>query len=108
MKEAMAAQPTGFGRMLCALDMLLAPSARDRHRRRAGRRGDPGIVAHGAAALFAQHGAGRRSASDAASDLPLLAGRTLVDGKPAAYVCENYACNLPVTTPEELAALLGG
>jgi uncharacterized protein YyaL (SSP411 family) len=29
-----------------------------------------------------------------------------VDGKPAAYVCRNFACELPVTEPEQLAALL--
>jgi hypothetical protein len=28
------------------------------------------------------------------------------DGVPTAYVCSNYACQLPVTTPEELAAQL--
>jgi uncharacterized protein YyaL (SSP411 family) len=37
---------------------------------------------------------------------PLLQGRTAVDGKPAAYVCENFSCQLPVTTPEELRKLL--
>jgi uncharacterized protein len=37
---------------------------------------------------------------------PLLAGRTTVDGKPAAYVCENFACQLPVTEPEELERVL--
>jgi uncharacterized protein YyaL (SSP411 family) len=34
---------------------------------------------------------------------PLLAGRTTVAGAPAAYVCENFACQLPVTAPSELA-----
>jgi uncharacterized protein len=29
-----------------------------------------------------------------------------IDGKPAAYVCENFTCKAPVTDPEELAALL--
>ncbi|RIK34900.1 MAG: hypothetical protein DCC57_23900, partial [Chloroflexi bacterium] len=47
-------------------------------------------------------------APDAESMLPLLEGRGLVEGSPAAYVCENYACKLPVTTPEALAALLDG
>jgi len=37
---------------------------------------------------------------------PLLEGRTTVDGKPAAYVCESFACQLPVTTPGELRDLL--
>jgi uncharacterized protein YyaL (SSP411 family) len=37
---------------------------------------------------------------------PLLADRTMVEGRPAAYVCENFACQLPVTSAEELRALL--
>ena len=39
----------------------------------------------------------RRHAADPA--IPLLAGRGLVDGEPAAYVCRDFACQLPVTTP---------
>jgi uncharacterized protein YyaL (SSP411 family) len=37
---------------------------------------------------------------------PLLAERDVVDGQPAAYVCENYVCQLPVTTPQALALQL--
>jgi len=37
---------------------------------------------------------------------PLLAGRTTVEGNPAAYVCENFTCKLPVTAPGELRKLL--
>jgi uncharacterized protein YyaL (SSP411 family) len=33
---------------------------------------------------------------------PLLAGRTTVDGKAAAYVCQNFTCQLPVTDPDQL------
>ncbi|MBA0125422.1 thioredoxin domain-containing protein [Haloechinothrix sp. YIM 98757] len=41
-----------------------------------------------------------------AEGAPLLADRPTVDGAPAAYVCEGYVCQRPVTTPDELAAAL--
>jgi uncharacterized protein YyaL (SSP411 family) len=45
------------------------------------------------------------SSPDAAAwerKMPLLAGKGLADGKPAAYVCRNRTCGRPVTEPEEL------
>ena len=39
-------------------------------------------------------------------DVPLLAGRTPVDGRAAAYVCRGFVCERPVTTVRELAAVL--
>ena len=38
--------------------------------------------------------------------LPLLAGRGLVDGKAAAYVCRGFVCDLPITDPEHLKVAL--
>ena len=34
---------------------------------------------------------------------PLLESRFKIDGQPTAYVCQNYACQQPVTDPAELA-----
>jgi uncharacterized protein YyaL (SSP411 family) len=45
-------------------------------------------------------------AGGAADGVPLLQDRTPVDGHPAAYVCERFACQAPVTQPEELERLL--
>jgi len=36
----------------------------------------------------------------------LLQGRTAVEGKPAAYVCESFTCKQPVTDASALASLL--
>jgi uncharacterized protein YyaL (SSP411 family) len=35
-------------------------------------------------------------------DIPLLTGRTPVDGRPAAYLCRNHVCQHPVTDPAAL------
>jgi uncharacterized protein YyaL (SSP411 family) len=40
------------------------------------------------------------------SATPLLHDRGLVDGHPAAYVCEHFACQQPVTDPSVLADLI--
>ncbi|WP_433161448.1 thioredoxin domain-containing protein [Kribbella sp. CA-247076] len=34
--------------------------------------------------------------------VPLMEGRDLVDGRPAAYVCQKFTCRLPVVLPEDL------
>ncbi|MFC7494465.1 MULTISPECIES: thioredoxin domain-containing protein [unclassified Nocardioides] len=39
-------------------------------------------------------------------DIPLLTGRTAVDGAPAAYVCRDLVCERPVTTVDQLDGAL--
>ncbi len=47
-------------------------------------------------------------AAAAADGLPLMHRKTLYKGNAAAYVCQNYVCKKPVTTPQDLAKDLFG
>ncbi|MFN8561864.1 MAG: hypothetical protein U0703_09645 [Anaerolineae bacterium] len=40
------------------------------------------------------------------ANIPLLSYRVMRSGVPTVYVCRNFACRMPVTTPEEAEALL--
>jgi uncharacterized protein len=51
-------------------------------------------------------GSGLAGGSGSGAGVPLLAGRGLVRGGPAAYVCRGFVCRVPVTTPAELRETL--
>jgi len=59
----------------------------------------------GGAAVDAGAGAGA-AGREPVEAVPLLAGRGLVAGAPAAYVCRDFTCRMPVTDPMELRAAL--
>ena len=42
------------------------------------------------------------STAPSSSVVPLLAGREMIDGRPTAYLCRDFACRLPVTDPAAL------
>jgi uncharacterized protein YyaL (SSP411 family) len=46
------------------------------------------------------------AAEAGSSAIPLLEGRELIDGRPTAYLCRDFACRLPVTDPAALQAQL--
>ena len=46
------------------------------------------------------------SGSSTSAAVPLLEGRDMIEGRAAAYVCQNYVCQLPVTDAGALAEQL--
>ncbi|HZA27822.1 MAG TPA: thioredoxin domain-containing protein, partial [Actinomycetota bacterium] len=107
-REPMATAPTGFGHALGALDLYLSPAKE--------------VAIVGALEAGETRGlvrevwnrylpntvlaVGRPDDGDASRVVPLLADRRPLNGKPAAYVCERFVCQQPVTEPEALAAQL--
>ena len=109
MRTTVTNQPMGYGHWLCAMDYLLSTP---KEVVVVGDREDAATKA----LLRAVHSrfipnkvlAGMASEDDPIADeLALLEGRGLVGGLPTAYVCQNYACQLPVTDPEALLQQLG-
>ena len=93
---ALARAPSAFGHMLCALDLHFAPP------RELAIVGPPDSDV--ARAALAPYDPNAVVAFGPAEDVPLLAGKDLVDGQPAVYVCERFACRAPVTDAAALAA----
>jgi hypothetical protein len=95
--------PHGFGHALQALDFYLAPV---REVAIIGADADMQGVAALAQVVRGRYAPHVVLAGGADSGVPLLEGRTAVDGRAAAYVCEHFACQAPVTDPDALAAAL--
>jgi hypothetical protein len=93
--RALPSAPSFFGHALTALDLHFAPP------REIAVIGPPeSEVARAALEPFDPNAVVAFGPSE---DVPLLEGKDYVDGRPAVYVCENFACQAPVT---EAAALL--
>jgi uncharacterized protein len=94
-ETALRRAPGFFAWMLCGLELWLSPP------QEIAIAGDVDApVARAALAPFRPNAVVAVGPSD---DVPLLAGKGLVDGKTAVYVCERFACRAPVTEPEEVA-----
>ena len=93
--------PQGFGHLLQALDFHLATTR------------EVALVGDDTRALervvrgaFRPHLVLAGGDGSDAGGVPLLEGRTPLDGRAAAYVCEGFTCKQPVSEPGELEALL--
>src|SRR5262245_15956074 len=96
--HALMRMPSGFGWGLVAFDLWVAP------RREIAIVGAPDSeVARAAVTRWDPKAVIAFGPSD---DVPLLEGKTLVDGEPAVYVCERFACQAPVTDPASLPAVV--
>jgi uncharacterized protein len=91
--------PGAVGHLLCALDLHFSPP------REVAVVGESPELRRAALAGF-QPGTVFAFAPEPTDAVPLLAGRGLVDGKPAAYACARFACQAPVTEPDALHAAL--
>ena len=99
-RDQLVRAPSGFGWALCALDLYLSPprevaivgTPEDEIARAALARWEPSAVV----AFGPDEG------------VPLLRGKGPVDGRPAVYVCERFACRAPATDPAQLTTERGG
>jgi uncharacterized protein YyaL (SSP411 family) len=98
--EVAPRHPTAFGHLLQALDFHLADV------REVALTGPADGVAALARVVREELRPYVVVAGGDGSAVPLLEGRGAVDGRAAAYVCENFSCRRPVTEPGELRALL--
>ncbi len=94
-RDVIPRAPSAFGWALSALDLYLSPP-----RELAILGGPESEVARAALAGFDPNAV---VAFGPAEDVPLLAGKGLVDGRPAVYVCERFACRAPATEPAHLS-----
>jgi uncharacterized protein YyaL (SSP411 family) len=107
LSDLMTRSPLGFARALSCVDMLVNPSVE------VAIAGDPAedscrdmidVVATRFLPNVAL--AAAIPGSRAASVVPLMEDRLLVRGRCAAYVCERFICDLPITDPAALAERL--
>jgi uncharacterized protein YyaL (SSP411 family)/aryl-alcohol dehydrogenase-like predicted oxidoreductase len=100
--------PRGFAKSLCVVDLLLEgpvelafvgaarSPALEELRREVARHYMPNRIL----AVFDPGDPGE------AGELPLLQGKTLVDGAAALYICRDFACQAPITDPAQIESQL--
>ena len=105
--EYLSTAPSGLANWLCALDFYLSTP---KEIVIIGPRQDPATHAllQAASTCYLPNRviAGADTGQERLES-PLLEGRGMIDDRPTAFVCENYACELPVTSASALTKQLG-
>jgi len=94
LRTALPRSPSFFAWALCALDLHFSPP------REIAIVGTPGDEV--ARAALAAYDPNAVVAFGPADNVPLLEGKSRIDGKPTVYVCERFACQAPITEPAAL------
>jgi uncharacterized protein len=94
-RPALERAPSAFGWTLCALQLWFSPP------RELAVVGD--VEAEVARAALRPWQPDTVVAVGPGEGVPLLAGKGLIEGQTAVYVCERFACRAPVTDPAELS-----
>ena len=102
--------PLGYTQFLVALDFAIGPSYEVVLAGRPGAEDTRALMdavhacfAPNKVVIFRPEGKGPQIAELA----PFVSGQVAIDGRAAAYVCSNHACQAPTTDVERLPALLG-
>ena len=101
--------PSGFGQMLCGLDffsrrpveVVLVGEPEDAATKKLLKAAYRRLLSN---RVIVRTDPEKRE--DLSRRIPLLSGKSTVDGKPTAYVCRDSVCSAPVTTDAQLDALL--
>jgi uncharacterized protein YyaL (SSP411 family) len=110
MQESMRQHPLGFSNWLCALDFYLSTpkeivivGPRDNH-------ATLELLQTLCSIWLPNKVVAAYDPADPspASELTLFENRQMIGNKPTVYVCEQYACQTPVTDPASLRARLQG
>jgi uncharacterized protein YyaL (SSP411 family)/aryl-alcohol dehydrogenase-like predicted oxidoreductase len=101
--------PRGFAKSLCVVDFLLEGPAELAFVGMSGSQDLEALLREAAKHFLPSRiqAVFDPSAPGGAAELPLLAGKDLVDGKAALYVCRDFACQRPLTDPANIAPQLG-
>ena len=104
--QQIAQIPRGFAKTLIASDMLLKGPVELALIGTPGKTGMEALAKELRRHFVPNHVIAHLDPNTSQSTHPLLEGKTLVQGKPALYICQNFACAAPITDPELIGPAL--